>query len=188
MGPLPLNIGKINRLAPAHVLAVCVVQCTSCTECELVQVVCTMDAAPIYIERMRTCMAEHMALGVIAPPSEDNVGHFFKVQKTRMMLLHVCVHVHTVCVCGHVCTYMYVCVAMCVRTCMCVWPCVYVHVCVCGHVYTYMYVCVAMCIRTCMCVWPCVYVHVCVCGHVYTYMYVCVAMCIRTCMCVWPCV
>ena len=25
MGPLPLNIGKINRLAPAHVLAVCVV-------------------------------------------------------------------------------------------------------------------------------------------------------------------
>ena len=39
MGPLPLNIGKINRLAPAHVLAVCVVQCTSCTECELVQVV-----------------------------------------------------------------------------------------------------------------------------------------------------
>ena len=49
MGPLPLNIGKINRLAPAHVLAVCVVQCTSCTECELVQVVCTTDAAPIYI-------------------------------------------------------------------------------------------------------------------------------------------
>ena len=63
MGPLPLNIGKINRLAPAHVLAVCVVQCTSCTECELVQVVCTTDAAPIYIERMRICMAEHMALG-----------------------------------------------------------------------------------------------------------------------------
>ena len=49
MGPLPLNIGKINRLATAHVLAVCVVQCTSCTECELVQVVCTTDAAPIYI-------------------------------------------------------------------------------------------------------------------------------------------
>ena len=24
MGPLPLNIGKINRLAHAHVLAVCV--------------------------------------------------------------------------------------------------------------------------------------------------------------------
>ena len=66
MGPLPLNIGKINRLAPAHVLAVCVVQCTSCTECELVQVVCTTDAAPIYIERMRICMAEHMALGVNA--------------------------------------------------------------------------------------------------------------------------
>ena len=44
-------------------LAVCVVQCTSCTECELVQVVCTTDAAPIYIERMRICMAEHMALG-----------------------------------------------------------------------------------------------------------------------------
>ena len=64
MGPLPLNIGKINRLAPAHVLAVCVVQCTSCTECELVQVVCTTDAAPIYIERMRICMAEHMAMGV----------------------------------------------------------------------------------------------------------------------------
>ena len=65
MGPLPLNIGKINRLAPAHVLAVCIVQCTSCTECELVQVVllCTTDAAPIYIERLRICMAEHMALG-----------------------------------------------------------------------------------------------------------------------------
>ena len=46
-------------------LAVCVVQCTSCTECELVQVVCTTDAAPIYIERMRICMAEHMALGDI---------------------------------------------------------------------------------------------------------------------------
>ena len=46
MGPLPLNIGKVNRLAPAHVLAVRVVQCTSCTECELVQVVCTTDAAP----------------------------------------------------------------------------------------------------------------------------------------------
>ena len=28
-----------------------------------VQVVCTTDAAPIYIERMRICMAEHMALG-----------------------------------------------------------------------------------------------------------------------------
>ena len=53
---------------------------------------------------------------MIAPPSVDNVGHFFKVQKPRMMLLHVCVHVHTVCVCGHVCTYMYVCVAMCVFT------------------------------------------------------------------------
>ena len=63
MGPLPLNIGKINRLAPAHMLAVCVVQCTLCTECELVQVVCTTDAAPIYIERTRICMAEHMALG-----------------------------------------------------------------------------------------------------------------------------
>ena len=67
MGPLPLNIGKINRLAPAHVLAVCVVQCTSCTECELLQVVCTTDAAPIYIERMRICMAEHMALGGSLP-------------------------------------------------------------------------------------------------------------------------
>ena len=54
---------------------------------------------------------------MIAPPSEDNVGHFFKVQKSRMMLLHVCVHVLTVCVCGHVYTYMYVCVAMCVFTC-----------------------------------------------------------------------
>ena len=29
----------------------------------LVQVVCTTDAAPIYIERMRICMAEHMAMG-----------------------------------------------------------------------------------------------------------------------------
>ena len=66
MGPLPLNIGKINRLAPAHVLAVFVVQCTSCTECELV---CTTDAAPIYIERMRICMAEHMALGVTVTTS-----------------------------------------------------------------------------------------------------------------------
>ena len=51
-----------------------------------------------------------------APPSKDNVGHFFKVQKSRMMLLQVCVHVHTVCVCGHVCVcvcmyimYVYVC-------------------------------------------------------------------------------
>ena len=56
---------------------------------------------------------------MIAPPSEDNVGHFFKVQKSRMMLLHVCVHVHTVCVCGHVCTYMYVCVAMSMRAYVC---------------------------------------------------------------------
>ena len=33
-------------------------------EASLVQVVCTTDAAPIYIERMlRICMAEHMALG-----------------------------------------------------------------------------------------------------------------------------
>ena len=63
MGPLPLNIGKINRLAPAHVLAVCVVQCTSCTECELVQVVCTTDAAPVYIERMRICMAGAYGVG-----------------------------------------------------------------------------------------------------------------------------
>ena len=55
---------------------------------------------------------------MIAAPSEDNVGHFFKVQKTRMMLLHICVHVHTGCVCGHLC--MFVCVAMCVRTCVCV--------------------------------------------------------------------
>ena len=55
---------------------------------------------------------------MIATPSEDNVGHFFKVQKSRMMLLHVCVHVHTVCVCGHVC------------------------VCVCVHVYT---VCAYVC-------------------------------------------
>ena len=39
---------------------------------------------------------------MIAPPCEDNVGHVFKIQKTRMMLLHVCVHVHTVCVYGHV--------------------------------------------------------------------------------------
>ena len=44
-------------------LAVCVVQRTSCTKCEVVQVVCTTDAAPIYIERMRICIAEHMALG-----------------------------------------------------------------------------------------------------------------------------
>ena len=75
MGPLPLNIGKINRLAPAHVLAVCVVQCTSCTECELVQVVCTTDAAPIYIERMRICMAEHMALGVVQISTAFRCGH-----------------------------------------------------------------------------------------------------------------
>ena len=40
---------------------------------------------------------------MIAPPSEDNVGHFFKVQKSRMMLLHVCVHIHTVCVCVAMC-------------------------------------------------------------------------------------
>ena len=56
---------------------------------------------------------------MIAPPSVDNVGHFFKVQKSRMMLLHVCAHVHTVCVCGHVCTYMYVCAAMSMRACVC---------------------------------------------------------------------
>ena len=47
-------------------------------------------------------------------------GHFFKVQKSRMMLQHVCVHVHTVCVCGHVCTYVHVYVYMCVHiACMC---------------------------------------------------------------------
>ena len=52
---------------------------------------------------------------MIAPPSEDNVGHFFKVQKSRMMLLHVRVHIHTsmcVCVCMYVMymyMYMYVC-------------------------------------------------------------------------------
>ena len=69
---------------------------------------------------------------MIAPPSEDNVGHFFKlqVQKIRMMLLHVCVHVHIGCVC------------------VCVWPCVYMCVCVCGLVY----ICVNVCtVRVCVC-------------------------------------
>ena len=49
---------------------------------------------------------------MIAPPSEDNVGHFFKVQKSRMMLLHVRVHIHTsMCVCVHVCNvHVHVCV------------------------------------------------------------------------------
>ena len=81
MGPLPLNIGKINRLAPAHVLAVCVVQCTSCTECELVQVVCTTDAAPIYIERMRICMAEHMALEAEDISASAGVPAYKKMKK-----------------------------------------------------------------------------------------------------------
>ena len=76
---------------------------------------------------------------MIAPPSEDNVGHFFKVQKKRMMLQHVCVHVHT----------------------GCVWPCVYVHVCVCGLVCVWPCVCVALCVCGLVCVWPCVYVCVC---------------------------
>ena len=58
---------------------------------------------------------------MIAPPSEDNVGHFFKVQKSRMVLLHVCVNVCTVSACVCVCTLLHV------R--------VHVHrVCVCGHV------------------------------------------------------
>ena len=75
---------------------------------------------------------------MIAPPSEDNVGHFYKVQKKRMMLQDVCVHVHTGCVCGHVCTYMCVCVALCVcgLVCMCVYV-LYVYVCAhCMHVQT----------------------------------------------------
>ena len=55
---------------------------------------------------------------MIAPPSEDNVGHFFKVQKSRMMLLHVCVHVHTVCVCGHVCVQI-----VCMCKCLCASEC-----------------------------------------------------------------
>ena len=50
---------------------------------------------------------------MIAPPSEDNVGHFFKVQKSRMMLLHVCVNVCTVRVCVCVCT-LYACASVCV--------------------------------------------------------------------------
>ena len=56
----------------------------------------------------------------IATPREDNVGHFFKVQKTRMTLLHVRVHVHRVCVCVNVysvlvcvCT-LYACASVCV--------------------------------------------------------------------------
>ena len=46
-------------------LAVCGVQCTSCTECDLVLVACITNAAPILTELNRNiCMAEHMALGV----------------------------------------------------------------------------------------------------------------------------
>ena len=74
---------------------------------------------------------------MIVPPSEDKVGHFFKVQKTRMKLLHVCVHLHTVWVCGHVCRYI----------CVCVWPCVYV----CMYV-LYVYVC-AHCMHVHTCLW-----------------------------------
>ena len=65
----------------------------------------------------------HMHL--IAPPSEDNVGHVFKVQKTRMMLLHVFTCIQYVCVAmsmrARVCACMYcTCMCMCVHiVCMC---------------------------------------------------------------------
>ena len=51
MGPLPQNIGKINSWPP---LLRCwqYVLCTSCTECEVVQVVCTTETLYQYIERM----------------------------------------------------------------------------------------------------------------------------------------
>ena len=84
---------------------------------------------------------------IIASPSEDNVGHVFKVQKSRMMLLHVFVHVHTVCVCGHVCTYIqYVCVAMSMHACVCACTyCMCMCICVCTlHACTSVFVLVSV--------------------------------------------
>ena len=52
---------------------------------------------------------------MIAPPSEDNVGNFFKVQKSRMMLLHVFTCIQYVCVAMCVC----VCIVYNVRVCVC---------------------------------------------------------------------
>ena len=66
---------------------------------------------------------------MIAPPSEDNVGHFFKVQKTRMMLLHVFTS--------------HMCVAMCVRTCVC--TCMQC-TCMCVHI---------VCMYKCLCASEC---------------------------------
>ena len=49
MGPLPQKIGT-NSWPLLMLLAVCVVQCTSCAEGEVVLVACTTDAAPILKE------------------------------------------------------------------------------------------------------------------------------------------
>ena len=71
MGPLPLNIGKINScMAPAQVLAVGGVQCTSCTECDVVLVACITDAAPILTEREYMHGGAHGVTSILILPHQ----------------------------------------------------------------------------------------------------------------------